>query len=94
MNEPMHPGPSVRTEYIEAQNLSVAEAAKRLGVLRQTLTNLITGKSAVSPAMALRLERVGCGSAEVWMLRQILYDLVLARANTDIVVPGATSPDR
>lgn len=55
MKNPPHPGRLLRAD-IEALELSVAEAAKGLGVTRQQLYNVINGKSAITPDMAVRLE--------------------------------------
>ena len=55
MKNPPHPGRIVRQECIEPLGLTVTEAAKRLGVRRQTLNNLVNGKGGVSAEMA-RLE--------------------------------------
>ena len=56
MKNPSHPGRLVKAD-IEALGLSVAEAAKGLGVTRQQLYKVINGESALSPEMALRLEK-------------------------------------
>ncbi|CAN5600267.1 HigA family addiction module antitoxin [soil metagenome] len=78
MFDPPHPGGLIQ-DNLEALNLSVAEAAKGLGVSRQQLHNVIKGKSAISPEMAVRLEQ-GIGStAGAWLRMQATYDLAQAR---------------
>ena len=57
MKNPPHPGRIVRQECIEPLGLTVTEAAERLGVKRQTLNNLVNGKSGVSPEMSIRLSK-------------------------------------
>ena len=52
-----HPGLSVRHDCIEDLNLTITEAAEILGVTRQTLNNLVNGKSGISPEMAIRLDK-------------------------------------
>jgi antitoxin HigA-1 len=59
--------------------VSVADAAQALGVTRQQLYNVISGKSAVSPDMAIRLEKALGGSADMWMRMQVAYWLADAR---------------
>jgi antitoxin HigA-1 len=54
MRNPPHPGLSVRHDCLEPLNLTVTEAASALGVTRQTLNNLLNGKSGISPEMAIR----------------------------------------
>ncbi len=79
MLNPPHPGRIVRQECIEALGLKVTEAAKVLGVTRQTLNNLVTGKAAISPEMAIRLEKAFGSTADTWLRMQAAYDLAQAR---------------
>ncbi|WP_024879011.1 MULTISPECIES: HigA family addiction module antitoxin [unclassified Methylosinus] len=74
MKNPAHPGGLIR-DNIEELGLSVAEAAKGLGVTRQQLYRLINGHHGLTPEMALRLEQAFGGSADAWMRMQIAYDL-------------------
>lgn len=64
---------------IDALGMSVAEAAKGLGVTRQQLHNVVTGRSAVTPKMALRFEKAFGGTADTWLRMQLDYDLAVAR---------------
>ena len=57
MKNPSHPGISVRINCLEPLGLSIAEGAKVLGVTRQALNNLVSGKSGISPEMAVRLSK-------------------------------------
>lgn len=79
MLNPPHPGLSVRDDCLEPLNLTVTEAAKRLGVTRQALNNVVNGKSAISAEMALRLDKAFGGGAETWLSLQVAYDLAQAR---------------
>ena len=79
MLNPPHPGRIVRQECIEALDLSVTEAAKVLGVTRQALNNLVNEKAAISPEMAIRLEKVFGSTADTWLRMQAAYDLAQAR---------------
>ena len=56
MFDPAHPGEIIR-DCMEAEGWSVTACALRLGVTRNTLSRLLNGRSGVSPAMALALER-------------------------------------
>lgn len=78
MKNPAHPGRIVRSMCLEPCGLSVTEAAAGLGVSRQALNNLVNEKAAVSPEMAIRLERSFGGSAEMWLSLQLAYDLASA----------------
>ena len=78
MKNPPHPGLGLRDD-LDALGWTVAEAAEALGVTRQQLYNVINGKSAVTPEMALRLEQ-GIGStADTWLRMQAAYDLAQVR---------------
>jgi len=78
MKNPPHPGTSVREDCLEPLGLSVTKAAKALGVSRQALNNLIHGQAAISPEMAIRLDKAFGGGAETWLRLQAAYDLAQA----------------
>ena len=82
MKNPAHPGLLIKDD-LEALALSTAAAAKGLGVTRQQLHNVITGRSSISPEMALRLERGIGGTADHWLRMQIAYDLAQARLRNE-----------
>jgi addiction module HigA family antidote len=78
MKNPPHPGRIVRQECIEPLGLTITEAAKRLGVTRQTLNNLVNGKGGISPEMSIRLSKAFGSNPEVWLGMQMEYDLAQA----------------
>jgi antitoxin HigA-1 len=57
MMRPSHPGQFIKLEVIEPLGLSVTDAAKALGVTRLALSALLNGRAALSPEMALRIEK-------------------------------------
>ena len=59
--------------------LTVTAAAEGLGVSRVTLSEVVNGRSGISPEMALRLEAVGWGKAEGWLGMQLDHDLWKAK---------------
>ena len=75
MKNPPHPGRIVRQECIEPLGLTVTETAKRLGVTRQALNNLVNGKGGISAEMAVWLSKAFGSSPEVWLGMQMEYDL-------------------
>jgi antitoxin HigA-1 len=79
MKNPPHPGLSVRQDCIEPLGMTITEAAEVLGVTRQTLNNLVNGKSGISADMAIRLDKAFGGGAETWLQLQMAYDLAQAR---------------
>ena len=79
MKTPPHPGRSVRENCLDPLGLSVTGAAGVLGVARHTLSRVLNGHAAISPEMAIRLEKAGWSSADFWLRRQTSYDLAQAR---------------
>ena len=83
LHNPPHPGQTLREDVLPALNLSVTEAAEQLGVARPTLSKVLNGKAAISPEMALRLEKwLGIengGRADIWLAEQTAFDLWHAR---------------
>jgi antitoxin HigA-1 len=75
MKNPPHPGRSIKTACLEPLGLSTTEGAKILGVTRQALNNVISGKSSITPEMAVRLTKAFGSSAETWLKMQMAYDL-------------------
>ncbi len=78
MKNPPHPGLSVRHDCLEPLGLSITEGAKVLGVTRQALNNLVSGRAAISAEMAIRLEKAFGGGAETWLRIQVTHDLAQA----------------
>lgn len=78
----IHPGEILREEVIGANELTVTEAAKMLGVSRQMLNNIIHEKSDISPEMAFRIAKVFGGTADIWANMQTKYNLHLAAERT------------
>lgn len=72
MHNPAHPGLVLR-EYLG--DLSVTEAASRLGVTRAALSRILNGSAGISADMALRLRDALGTSAEMWTDMQSRYDL-------------------
>jgi antitoxin HigA-1 len=79
MKKPPHPGRIVRQDCVEPLGLTITEAAKVLGVTRQTLNNLVNGKAGISAEMAVRLAKAFGSSPEMWLRLQASYDLAQLR---------------
>jgi len=72
---PTHPGAILREDVLPAVGLSVSEAARQLGVTRQTLHRIMAEKVSITPEMAARLGRF-CGNGPgLWLRMQQAYDL-------------------
>lgn len=68
-----------------------------LGVTRQAMNNLVSGKAGISAEMAIRLEKAFGGDAETWLRMQAAYDLaqvgkraekIKVRRVTDVSAPA------
>lgn len=90
MHNPPHPGETLRDDVLPALGLTVTDAAAQLGVTRAALSRVLNGKAAISPEMALRLERwLGVdhgGRASVWLAMQSACDLWVAERTAKAVL--------
>ncbi|MDX2287473.1 MAG: HigA family addiction module antitoxin [Hyphomicrobiaceae bacterium] len=75
---PAHPG-ALLAEVIEAMAMSKAEMARRLGITRAALYNVLDERSAVSADLAVRFEAVTGTSADLLVRMQAGRDLWRAR---------------
>ncbi|CAN5456527.1 HigA family addiction module antitoxin [soil metagenome] len=87
MKVPAHPGRLVKAA-IDELGLSVAQAAKALGITRAQLHRVVKGTSAVSPEMALRLEVVIGTTADHWLRMQAAYDAAEVRTRAGEITKG------
>jgi addiction module HigA family antidote len=65
----------LREDFIPEYGLSVAGLAEADGVYRLSINELLRGRRAISPEMALRLSRLFGNSPEFWMDAQRAVDL-------------------
>jgi addiction module HigA family antidote len=65
----------LREDFLPDYGLTVSGLAEALGVSRQSVNELVRGRRAVSPAMALRLSRLFGNTAEFWLNAQRAVDL-------------------
>jgi len=72
---PVHPGEMLREDFLADYGLTISGLARASGVSRQTINELLRGRRAVSPEMALRLSRLFGSSAEFWLNAQRAVDL-------------------
>ena len=79
MKNPPHPGDLIKTEIIEALGLNVSKAAEILNVRRATLSDLLHGKAALTPEMALRIEKAFGPDMDHLLRMQLAYDVAETR---------------
>jgi addiction module HigA family antidote len=84
MYDPPHPGEFIREVNLEELGISSRKVAAKLKVSPSTFTRLLSGKSGVSPEMALRLPNTLGRSPESWLAMQNKYDLWQARKHFNI----------
>src|SRR5919205_4403821 len=72
---PIHPGEMLREDFMPEYGLTVAGLARAAGVSRQSVNEVLRGRRAVSPEMALRLSRLFGNSPEFWLNAQRAVDL-------------------
>jgi addiction module HigA family antidote len=77
---PMHPGELLREVTLPALDLPKAEIARRLGISRQTLYDILDEKQPVTAAMALRLAKFFGNTPDFWLNLQQAYDLRILSA--------------
>ena len=80
MKNPVHPGAIVRQDCLKPLDLTVTEGARRLGVGRQTLSNLVNEKASISIEMAYRLSKAFGSTPETWLGMQLAFDLARSRS--------------
>ncbi|GGG52628.1 transcriptional regulator [Caldovatus sediminis] len=77
---PVHPGAVLREDVLPALGVSVAAAARELGISRQTLHAILAERAPVTPEMAVRLGK-WCGNGpHLWLALQRDHDLAEAAA--------------
>ena len=82
---PTHPGSFIRVEIFDELGLSIARAARILGVRRATLSDLVNAKAALSPEMALRIEKAFGVSMDTLLRMQAWYDCYAMRQRADTI---------
>jgi antitoxin HigA-1 len=86
VKNPPHPGDLIRTEIIEALDLTVSKAAGILKVRRATLSDLLHGKATLTPEMALRIEKAFGPDMDHLLRMQLAYDVAKMRAHSREIV--------
>lgn len=86
MFNPVHPGEVIREDVLSELEISIAEASRRLGVSRVALSRVLHAHAAITPALAIRFEAAGVGTAKLWLDMQTAYDLARAKEAGEPVV--------
>ncbi|HEY4546314.1 MAG TPA: HigA family addiction module antitoxin [Pedomonas sp.] len=78
-----HPGRFVKSEVVDANGLSVTEAAHVLEVTWPVLSTLLNGRSDLAPQMAVRIEKAFSVPIEDLMEMQTSFDIAEVRKRAD-----------
>lgn len=84
MFNPPHPGIILLEECIKPLGFSITEFAIKLGTTRKNLSEIVNGKTRISPEMALKIEKALQSRADFWLDLQTQYDLWHARQKVNL----------
>ena len=76
---PIHPGVTLREDFMEPLDLSANGLAEALDVPQNRISDIVRGRRGVTADTALRLERAFGVSADFWLNLQSHYELEVAR---------------
>ena len=80
---PTHPG-CLLAEAIEHTGKSKSEIARLLGISRQTLYDILSGKQPVTASVAVRLGKMFGDGAGIWLRMQVAHDAWHAEREIDV----------
>ncbi len=89
--KPTPPGEFLRTEVFEPLELSLSRAADIMRMRRATLSDQVNGRTALSPEVALRIEKAFGVNMETLLHMQAWHDAYMMRQRAgEIDVPRYT----
>lgn len=86
--EPTHPGILIRDEVLPGFEVDQTRAADILRAARPGFSRLLNGHRALTPEMALKVEKAFGVSADMLMQAQTSHDLAEARKRRSQIVTG------
>lgn len=90
--DPTHPGGFVKRTVVEANGLSVTDAAQALGVTRPALSALLNGRAHLTPEMALRIEKAFGVPLDELMRLQNSFDIAQVRKRANDIKVATFRP--
>ena len=72
---PIHPGEILLEEFMKPYGMTQTDIAKRIGVSRKHISELVNGRKGISTDIALRLSRLFGTSPELWLKGQLAWDV-------------------
>ncbi len=74
-HRPTHPGEILREDVLPAIRMTLTEFARRLGVSRRTVSQIVNERRPVTPDMAVRLARLIGSTPSFWLRLQQAVDI-------------------
>ena len=81
----VHPGRWLKAEVVDHYAMSITQVAEHLGVTRPAMSNLLNGKAALSPEMAIRFEKAFGISAGTMLRMQEAWNLAQVELRADAI---------
>jgi len=72
---PIHPGEILLEEFMKPYGMTQTDIAKRIGVSRKHISEVVNGRKGISTDIALRLSRLFGTSPELWLNGQLAWDV-------------------
>ena len=84
MFNPPYPGIILLEDWIKPLGFSISAFALKIGTTRKNLSEIVNGKTGISPEMALKLSKALKTTPELWLNMQQAYDLWQAKQRVNL----------
>jgi len=91
---PVHPGETLREDFLKPLGLTASRLAAELGVPAARMHDIVRGKRAITADSALRLARFFGTTPQFWMNLQANYDLEMALSERGSEIAERIRPHR
>lgn len=86
--KPVTVGEMLKEEFLEPMGISNTSLAERIGVHRNTISNLVAGRTVLTAPLAIKLAAAFGNSADFWLNIQHAVDLWETRNSAKQVAKG------
>lgn len=83
---PIHPGVTLREDFMEPYKLNANSLSKALGISQNRISDIVRGRRGITADTALRLERAFGVSASFWLNLQSHYELEVTQRDSGSVI--------
>jgi len=84
--ENLHPGTSLREDYLPDYGWTPYRLAKEIGITQSHLAQILRNERGITANLALRLGRLFNQSPEMWMRMQARFDLEIAKDKYGVAI--------